>query len=68
MDASDLLLEQWTRHVKEIFPALHAYQQNTIAFCVQEIIEAGTAVMQRVVETAWDMLSSETNMTSVERC
>ncbi len=67
MDASDLLLDQWPRHVKEIFPALHAYQQNTLAFCVQEIIEAGTAVMQRVAETAWDTLSSETKMTSVER-
>ena len=67
MDASDLLLDQWSQQVKEIFPSLHAYQQKTIALCVQGIIESGTAVMQRIAEILWEHLDSETKMVSYER-
>ena len=56
MDASDLLLDQWSQQVKEIFPSLHAYQQKIIALCVQGIIESGTAVMQRIAEILWEHL------------
>jgi len=67
MDASDLLLEQWERQVKELFPRLHHYQQQTLAFIVQGIIQSGNAVMQRVAEATWGALSSETKMVSHER-
>jgi hypothetical protein len=67
MDASDLLLEHWSRQVKELFPNLHSYQQETIALCVQGIVQSGTAVMQRVAETLWEQLSSETKIVSYER-
>ncbi len=67
MNASDLLLDQWTRQVKEVFPQLHSYQQHAIAFSVQGIVQSGNAVMQKVAETAWEHLSSETKMVSHER-
>jgi Transposase DDE domain len=67
MNASDLLLDQWTQQVKEIFPDLHSYQQHSLAFSVQGIIQSGNAVMQRVAESMWEYLSSETNMVSHER-
>src|SRR5436853_5039994 len=54
MNAFDLLLDQWTQQVKEIFPALHHSQQQSIAFCVQGIIQSGNAVMQRVAEAVWE--------------
>ncbi len=67
MNASDLLLDQWTQQVKELFPMLHTYQQHTLAFVVQAIMESGTAVMQRVAEEAWEHLSSDTKIPSIER-
>ncbi len=67
MNAFDLLLDQWTQQVKEIFPALHHSQQQSIAFCVQGIIQSGNAVMQRVAEAVWEHSSSETKMVSHER-
>ena len=67
MNAFDLLLAQWSQQVKEIFPALHHYQQQSLAFCVQGIIQSGNAVMQRVAEACWEYSSSETKMVSHER-
>ena len=67
MDASDVLLDQWTQQVKELFPALHSYQQETLALCVQGVVQSGSAVMQRVAETVWEQLASETKMVSYER-
>jgi hypothetical protein len=67
MDASDLLLEHWIRQVKELFPTLHHYQQESLALCVQGVVQSGTAVMQRVAETLWEQLSSETKLVSYER-
>ena len=67
MNASDILLDQWSQQVKEIFPNLHTYQQEALAFAVQGIIQSGNAVMQRVAEASWDNLSSETKMVSHER-
>jgi hypothetical protein len=67
MDASDVLLDQWTQQVKEVFPALHSYQQETLALCVQGVVQSGSAVMQRVAETLWEQLASETKMVSYER-
>jgi hypothetical protein len=67
MNAFDLLLAQWTEQVKEIFPNLHCYQQQTLAFCVQGILQSGNAVMQRVAETMWEYMSCCTKMVSHER-
>jgi len=67
MDASDVLFEHWSRQVKELFPNMHSYQQETIAVCVQGIVQSGTAVMQRVAETLWEQLSGETKAVSYER-
>src|SRR6266516_4350917 len=67
MNACDLLLDQWDQQVKEIFPNLHHYQQQALAFSVQGVILSGNAVMQRVAEEVWEHLSSETKMVSHER-
>lgn len=67
MNAFDILLAQWNKQVKEIFPRLHCYQQNALAFSVQGILQSGNAVMQRVAETMWEYLSGSTHMTSHER-
>src|SRR5205085_9177843 len=56
MNASDLLLDQWAHQVKEIFPNLHHYQQQALAFSVQGVILSGNAVMQRVAEEVWEQL------------
>lgn len=67
MDASEVLLDQWTQQVKEVFPTLHCYQQETLALCVQGVVQSGSAVMQRVAETLWEHLSSQTKLVSYER-
>ena len=67
MNAFDVLLDQWSQQVKELFSHLHPYQQEALAFAVQGIIQSGNAVMQRVAETVWEHLSSETKMVSHER-
>ena len=67
MNAFDLLLDQWIQQVKEIFPGLHAYQQESLALCVQGIVQSGNAVMQRVAEAVWETSSSETKVVSHER-
>ena len=50
MEAPTLLLEQWTRQVKELFPNLHGHQQKSLAFAVLGITLAGHAVLQRMAE------------------
>lgn len=67
MNASDLLLEHWSRQVKELFPGLHNYQQETLAVCVQGVVQSGNAVMQRVAETLWEQLDPDTKVVSYER-
>lgn len=67
MNASNLLLDQWTKQVKELFPNLHQYQQETLAFVVQGIIQSGNAVMQRVSEAVWEYFDSDTKLVSHER-
>ncbi len=67
MDASDLFLTHWTKQVKELFPHAHSYQQESLALCVQGVVQAGSAVMQQVAETLWEQLSSDTKMVSYER-
>ena len=67
MNAFDLLLAHWSQQVKELFPNLHHYQHQTLAFSVQGVIQSGNAVMQRVAEALWEYLSSETKMVSHER-
>lgn len=67
MNAFDLLLDQWQRQVKELFPHLHSYQQEALAFAVQGVVASGNAVMQRVAEEVWEQGSSASKMLSHER-
>jgi Transposase DDE domain len=68
MNAFDVVLAQWSQQVKELFPYLHAYQQQSLALCLQGFVLSGTVVMQRVAEAVWENSSSETKMVSYERC
>ena len=45
-----LLLEQWTRQVKEIFPHLHGHQQKSLPFPVLEVALTGEGVLRRMAE------------------
>lgn len=67
MEAPRLLLEQWTRQVKELFPKLHGHQQKTLAFAVLSMILAGNAVLQRMAEEVSLQEISEAKMPSIER-
>ena len=67
MNPFEIVLADFHKQVKELFPQLHSYQQETLAYCVQGIVQTGSAVMQRVAETMTEYLDSETKMTSHER-
>lgn len=67
MQACDLLWEQWRQQVKELFPSLHRYQQDTLALVVQGLVQSGNAVMQRVAEEMWESWSRPTKAVSYER-
>ena len=67
MNPFEIVLAHWHKQVKELFPQLHSYQQETLAYCVQGIVQTGSAVMQQVAETMTEYLDSETKMTSHER-
>jgi hypothetical protein len=67
MEAPTLLLEQWTRQVKELFPKLHGHQQKGLAFAVLAMILAGHAVLQRMAEEISLQEMSEAKMPSIER-
>lgn len=67
MEAPSLLLEQWTRQVKEIFPHLHGHQQKGLAFAVLGIALTGEAVLQRLAEEISLQELSEATMPSLER-
>jgi hypothetical protein len=67
MDASDLLLTQWVRQVKQIWSEMHQYRQESFALAIFGIVLAGQAVMQRVAEILYERLSDPCKMTSYER-
>jgi len=67
MDASDVLLAQWSEQVKQIWSGMHQYRQKSLALAVLGIVLAGNAVMQRVAETLHERLSSSSKMSSYER-
>lgn len=67
MNPFEIVLTHWQKQVKELFPRLHSYQQETLAYCVQGIVQTGTAVMQQVAETMTEYLDNETKMTSHEK-
>jgi hypothetical protein len=67
MNAFDSLLAQWNEQVKEIFPRLHSYQQQSLAFCVQGILFTGSAVMQQIAEAVCEAMDNDTTMVSHER-
>jgi len=67
MQAPSLLLEQWTRQVKEIFPHLHGHQQKSLAFAVLGMALTGEGVLQRMAEEISLLDLSEATMPSIER-
>jgi hypothetical protein len=67
MDASDVLLAQWTEQVKRIWSGMHRYRQEGLALAVLGIVLTGNAVMQRVAETLHERLSNPSKVTSYER-
>jgi DDE family transposase len=67
MEAPSLLLEHWTRQVKEIFPQLHGHQQKGLAFAVFSIALTGESVLQRMAEEISLLELSEATMPSIER-
>lgn len=67
MDASDVLLAQWTEQVKQIWSGMHPYRQEALALAVLGIVLAGNAVMQRVSEILHERLSNPSKMSSYER-
>ena len=67
MDASDLLLTQWVRQVKQIWSEMHQYRQESFALAIFGIVLAGQAVMQRVAEILHERLSNPSKVTSYER-
>lgn len=67
MKAFEIVVAQWTQQVKELFPHLHSYQQETLALCVQGVLQSGNAVMQKVAETLWEYMDSDTKIVSHER-
>jgi DDE family transposase len=67
MDASDLLLAQWSQQVKHIWSEMHQYQQEGLALAILGIVLAGTAVIQRVAEVLQERLSQWCQVSSYER-
>ncbi len=67
MEAPTLLLELWTRQVKEIFPHLHGHQQKGLAFAVLGMALTGEGVLQRMAEEISSLELSEATMPSIER-
>lgn len=67
MDASDVVLAQWSQQVKHIWSELHQYQQQGIALAILGIVLAGNAVMQRVAEVLQERLSGWCKVSSYER-
>jgi hypothetical protein len=65
MEAPTLLLKQWTKQVKELFPKLHGHQPQSLAFAVLGL--AGHAVLQRMAEEIRLHEMSEAKMPSIER-
>jgi hypothetical protein len=67
MEASDVLLAQWTEQVKQIWSGMHRYRQEGLALAVLGIVLAGNAVMQRVAEILHERLSNLCKTSSYER-
>jgi hypothetical protein len=67
MDASDVLLAQWTEQVKQIWSGMHQYRQESIALAILGIVLTGNAVMQRVAETLHERLSNPPKVSSYDR-
>jgi hypothetical protein len=52
MDTSSLLWTTWHEQLKTLLRGIHGHQKKTLAFFVLGIVLSGSAVMQRVAETA----------------
>ena len=52
MDSTSVLWENWQEQLKELLPGIHGHQKKTLALFVLGIVLSGSAVMQRVAETA----------------
>lgn len=67
METPTLLLEQWSRQVKELFPHLHGHQQKGLAFAVLGVALTGEGVLQRMAEEISLLELSDATMPSIER-
>lgn len=67
MDASIVVWEPWQRQVKQLFEGLHGHQKKALALVVIGMIEAGSAVLQRIAESVQVAGISEAKMVSIER-
>lgn len=67
MDASDVLLDQWSQQVKQIWSDMHHYRQASLALAVLGVVLAEQAVMQRVAEVLHERLSNPSKVSSYER-
>ena len=67
MDASDVLVAQWTEQVKQIWKGMHQYRQESLAIAIVGIVLAGVAVMQQVAAVLHERLSQPCKTSSYER-
>jgi hypothetical protein len=67
MDASDVLLAQWTEQVKQIWSGMHQYQQECVALAILGIVLTGNAIMQRVAEILHERMSNPAKVASYDR-
>ena len=67
MDATDVLLAQWTEQVKQIWKGMQKSRQESLAIAIVGSVLAGVAVMQRVAEVLHERLSDPCKVSSYER-
>ncbi len=53
MDASVILWEKWHEQVKQLLGGVRGHQKKTLALVVLSIIEAGSAVLQRMARSVF---------------
>jgi Transposase DDE domain len=67
MNASALLWENWQEQVKQLLEGIHGHQKKSLALMVLAIVLSGSAVLQRMAESAQQYGMSAAKMPSIER-
>ena len=67
MNASVLLWENWQEQVKQLLKGIHGHQKKGLVLMVLGIVLSGSAVLQRIAESAQQYGISEAKMPSFER-